>query len=168
MLAGGARILAGILFYGTHLSLEAAGGALIGLVLGAFAWAAAATAFTSVIRAAEAAGPTFMLTYFPVIIVSGILGSISDLPHWLTTLASCLPAQPVPDVVTRSLQHAPRIPRLPAHDIIVLAARAVAGLIAAVILFRWEPRRPVQRHAARTQEIEFHATSPGDPASKLA
>jgi hypothetical protein len=48
-----------------------------------------------------------MITYFPVVIISGVLGPISGLPHWLVSLASYLPAQPLADTVTRSLQHVP-------------------------------------------------------------
>jgi len=51
-----------------------------------------------------------MLTYFPVIIISGVFGSISE-PHWLFT---------------------------------------IGGMLAAIGVFRWEPRRPTQRRAART------------------
>jgi hypothetical protein len=52
-------------------------------VFGAFAAAAAATAVTALIPTVEAAAPTFLLIYFPVILVSGIFGSISE-PHWLS------------------------------------------------------------------------------------
>lgn len=58
-------------------------GALVAFVFGAFAWAAAATAVTALIPTVEAAAPTFLLIYFPVILVSGIFGSISE-PHWLS------------------------------------------------------------------------------------
>jgi MFS family permease len=69
--------------------------------------AAAATALTGLIPAVQSAGPIFMITYFPVVIISGVLGPISGLPHWLVSLASYLPAQPLADTVTRSLQHVP-------------------------------------------------------------
>jgi len=149
VMAGAITVLAGVLFYGTHLSAGSAAGVLLGLILGAFAWAAAATALTGLIPAVQSAGPIFMITYFPVVIISGVLGPISGLPHRLASLASYLPAQPLADAVTRSLQHAPGAPLLPAHDVAVLASWAIAGLVAAVALFRWEPHRPVQRRAAR-------------------
>ncbi len=91
-----------------------------------------------------------ILIYFPVIIVSGVLFTITE-PHWLSTLATYLPAQPLIDAVIRSVRHSPGAPFLPARDMIVLACWAVGGLLAAVLLFRWEPHRPVQRRAARKQ-----------------
>ncbi|HTU08110.1 MAG TPA: ABC transporter permease [Trebonia sp.] len=148
VMSAAVTILAGVLFYGTRLTAEAIFCALVALLLGAFAWAAAATAVTGIVRGVEAAGPTFILIYFPVIVLSGVLGSV-QLPHWLTTLASYLPAEPLTGAVTSSLRHAPGAPLLPAHDLAVLATWAIAGILAAVVLFRWEPSRPVQRRAAR-------------------
>ena len=113
---------------------------------GAFAWAATATALTAVISTVEAASPTLMLTYFPVIIVSGLFGSISE-PHWLSTIARYFPAQPLADAVATALGHTGGYPLLPSRDLIVFAGWAVAGLAAPT--FRWEPHRPTARRAAR-------------------
>jgi ABC-2 type transport system permease protein len=156
VLAGAVTVLAAVLFYGTHFG-EGAGTHVTGsgalaivaaLAVAAFAWAATATALTSVIPTVDAAFPVLILTYFPVIIVSGVLFTISE-PHWLSTLATYLPAQPLIDAVTRAVRPTPGAPFLPARDVIVLACWAVGGLLAAVLLFRWEPHRPTQRRAAR-------------------
>jgi ABC-2 type transport system permease protein len=149
VLAGAATIAAGVLLFGFHLTSSGALGALAALVLGALAWAAAATALTAVIPTIEAAAPTLLLTYFPVIIISGIFGAISE-PHWLSTIASYLPAQPLIDAVGSSLGHTPGHSLLPARDLIVLAAWAVVGLAIAIGTFRWEPHRPTQPRPART------------------
>ena len=92
--AGAATVAAGVLLYNTHLTVSAALAALAAFVLGSLAWAAAATALTAVIPTLESAAPTFLVTYFPVIIISGVFGAISE-PHWLSTIASYLPAQPL-------------------------------------------------------------------------
>ena len=118
-------------------------------MLGAAAWAAAATALTAAIPTVEAATPILTLIYFPLIIISGVLGSISE-PHWLSTLASYLPAQPLIAGATHALHHAHGTPLLPTRDIVVLAAWAGAGIAIAVLSFRWEPHRATQRRAART------------------
>ena len=103
-LAAAATVAAGVLLYHTHLTVAGALGALAVFVLGSFAWAATATAVTAAIPTVEAAAPTMMLTYFPVIIISGALGSISE-PHWVTTLASYLPAQPLVHAAGAALGH---------------------------------------------------------------
>lgn len=146
--AGAATVAAAVLLYGTHLTVSGGLGALLAFVLGAFAWAATATALTAVIPTVEAAAPTFLLTYFPVIVISGTFGAISE-AHWLAMIAGYLPAQPLVDAVGSSLQHTAGHALLPARDVVVLAAWAVAGLAAAIVTFCWEPHRPIQRRPAR-------------------
>jgi len=146
--AGVATVAAAVLLYHTHLTVTAALGALIAFVLGASAWAAAATALTSVIPTVEAAAPTLMLTYFPILIISGVLGSFSE-PHWLTVLVSYLPAQPLAHAAGTALAYTPGHVWLPARDLVVLAAWALGGIVVALVTFRWEPNRPAQRRTAR-------------------
>jgi hypothetical protein len=104
------------------------------------------TAMSSVVPNTGAASPVFLLTYFPVILISGALGPISGKPHWLTTLASYLPAEPVIDTVGRAVGHGPVFS---AHDLLVLAAWVIVGLAVASARFRWEPYRPAQHRPAR-------------------
>jgi ABC-2 type transport system permease protein len=152
VVAGAATVAAAVLLYGTHLTVSAALGALAAFVLGAFAWAAAATALSAVIPTVETAAPTFMLTYFPVIIISGIFGAISE-PHWLSTLARYLPAQPLVQAVGSALGHTSGHPLLPVRDLVVLAAWAAVGLAVAVATFQWEPHRPSQRRPSRAPRL---------------
>jgi ABC-2 type transport system permease protein len=147
--AGMIAVLAGGLIYGTHFGLAAYGGVLVAFMLGAVAWAASSTAIAGVIPKVEAAQPILLVIYFPVVLVSGAFGSVSGEPHWLTTSASYLPAQPLVDAVSHALNHAAGAPLVPGRDAVVLAGWAVAGLVAAIALFRWEPYRPAQRRAAR-------------------
>jgi ABC-2 type transport system permease protein len=156
VLAGAITVAAAVIFYGSHfdqgsavnLSAMAALAILVAFLLGALAWAGAATTVTRAIPTVESAFPVLILVYFPVIIVSGALFRISE-PSWLSTLATYLPAQPLIDAVTRAVQHTAGAPFLPTHDVIVLACWAVGSLVAAVLLFRWEPHRPTQRRPAR-------------------
>ena len=156
VLAGAVTVAAAVLFYGSHfgngpgtqLTVTAAFAIVAVLFLGALAWAAAATALTSVIPTVEAAFPTLTFIYFPVIIISGVLFTNISEPHWLSTLATYLPAQPLIDAVT----HAAGAPFLPVRDVIVLACWAAGGMLGAIVLFRWEPHRPAPRRAARIQQ----------------
>ncbi len=158
--AGTATVLAAFLIYGhnlgdgPHVYVTGAGAAaVVGVCfLGALAFAAATTALTSFVPSVEAALPTLMLTYFPLIIVSGVLFSIAE-PHWLSTLASYLPAQPLVDAMTKVVRHTPGEGFVPLRDDVVLACWAVGGLVAAVALFRWEPHRPTasRRRSAKAR-----------------
>lgn len=165
-IAGAATVAAGVLLYGTPLSFTGASGALVVFVLGSLAWAAAATALTTVVSTIEAAAPTFLVTYFPVIIISGLFGAISE-PHWLTAIASYLPAQPLAHSAGLALDHTAGQTWLPGRDLIVLAAWAMAGIAIAVATFRWEPHRPAKRRPARSSQ----QASPGPrmpPPAELA
>jgi ABC-2 type transport system permease protein len=159
VLAGAATVAAGVLLFGAHLSVSGALGALVVLILGATAWAASATAVTAVIPTLEAAAPTMMLVYFPIIIISGIFGAISE-PHWLSTIASYLPAQPLVHALGTSLVHTTGHALFPARDLIVLAVWAVAGMAVAVATFRWEPHRPTPR-AVRRRPGRLHLAPRG-------
>jgi hypothetical protein len=75
-----------------------------------------------------------------VVLLSGVLGTISTAPGWLTTLLGDLPGRPTVDAVTRALQATGGTPSLPGRDLAVLVAWAVGGLLASLVLFRWEPR----------------------------
>ena len=102
----------------------------------------------SLLPTVEAAAPTFLLIYFPIILVSGIFGSISE-PHWLATIATYLPAEPLTHAVAAALGPTAGHAVLPARDLIVLAAWTVAGLAVAGLTFRWEPHRPSPRTGRR-------------------
>jgi ABC-2 type transport system permease protein len=160
VLAGAVTVGAALAFYGRHfddgsaanLTVSGSAAILVALILAALAWAATATAFTSIIPTVEAAFPTLILTYFPVVIVSGVLFSITE-PHWLSTLATYLPAQPLIDQVTTAVRHAPGTPFLDTRDMTVLACWAAGGLISAMLVFRWQPHRPTQRRSARKTPV---------------
>jgi ABC-2 type transport system permease protein len=149
--AGAATVVAGILIYGNNLTANGALAALVVFVLGAFAWAAAATALTAVVPTVEGAAPTFILIYFPVIVISGVFGSISE-PHWLSTLATYLPAEPLRHALTIALTHKAGRALLPVRDVLVLAIWSVVGLAVAIATFQWEPHRPTQARPARSQQ----------------
>jgi ABC-2 type transport system permease protein len=147
--AAAVTVAIGVARYGTRLDAGAAVGLLVAVGLGALAWATPATALTGVIPSVEGASPILTLTYLPVILLSGVFGSLAGQPHWLTTLPGWLPAQPMIDAATRALQHPAGPPVLPGHDLLVLAAWAAAGLVASMVLFRWEPSRPAPRPPTR-------------------
>ena len=135
-------VLVGVAMAGLHLTAGAIGGLLLAASLGALALAAAGTAVTPLLTSAQGANPLLTLTYLPLIIFSGGFGGLSGLPHWLNTLMSYLPAQPMIDAVTQALQPSAG---LSGRDLAVLGAWALGGLLLSVRFFRWDPTRP--RHA---------------------
>jgi hypothetical protein len=68
---------------------------------------------------------------FPVMLLSGVLGTVGGAPGLLTGLMGWLPGRPTVDAVTHALAATGSMPSVPVHDLAVLAA---------LRLFRWAPR----------------------------
>jgi ABC-2 type transport system permease protein len=149
--SGAVTVLAGAMFYDTHLDVAAALSLLAALVLGAAAWASIGTAASGLIPAADAAWPLLGATYLPGILLSGIFGLVGE-PDCLATLVSYLPARPIVDTAAS----------LNGRDIAVLIARTAAGLVASLRLFRWEPRPP-KRHRDAVRRAVALARVPRAP-----
>jgi ABC-2 type transport system permease protein len=135
-------VLVGVAMAGLHLTGAGIAGLLVAATVGSLALAAAGTAVTALLPSAQGVNQLLALTYIPLIIFSGGFGGLSGLPHWLTTLMSYLPAQPMIDAVTRALEPAAS---MSGRDLAVLAAWAVGCLLLSVRFFKWNPHRP--RHA---------------------
>ncbi|HTX26693.1 MAG TPA: ABC transporter permease [Streptosporangiaceae bacterium] len=131
---------------GLHFSGHEIAGLLADDVLGALALVALGIALTPLITSAQAAQPMLMLIYFPLVILSGEVGSITDLPHWLTTTMTYLPAQPLVDAISGVL-HGGAL--MSGHDLAVLAGWTVGGLLISYRFFQWDPHRPA--HARRPE-----------------
>lgn len=142
--AGVVLVLLSVEMAKLHMTTHAVLAMLAAGTLGGLALAATGTALTALIPTSQAAQPVLMLTYLPLIFLSGSLGSTGSLPHWVTTAASYLPVQPMIDAFTRGLT-ASGGTLLPARDFAVLAGWLAAGLVASLLFFRWDPSRP--RHA---------------------
>jgi ABC-2 type transport system permease protein len=142
--AGAVLVLLSVEMAKLHLTVHAAGAMLAAGTLGALAFAAIGTAITPLIPTSQAAQPLLMLVYLPLVFLSGAFGPIGNLPHWVATAVTYLPAQPMVDAFTQGLTSGGGA-LLPAHALLVLVAWLAAGLVASLLFFRWDPSRP--RHA---------------------
>ena len=143
-------VLVGAAMAGLHLTGAGIASLLVASTAGSLALAAAGTAITRLIPSAQGANQLLALTYIPLIIFSGGFGGLSGLPHWLNTLMSYLPAQPMISAVTRALETGAgqSATALPGRDLAVLAAWAVGCLLLSVRFFQWDPHRPQHARAA--------------------
>jgi ABC-type Na+ efflux pump permease subunit len=134
---------------GLHLTVGRLICLLIADTLGAFTLATAGTAITPLLPSGQTANSIIGLTYLPLLILSGGIGPLTALPHWLTTALSYLPVQPVVDAVIHALQYSGGgLALMSAREFAVLVGWAVGCLLLSVRFFRWNPARPAHaRHA---------------------
>jgi ABC-2 type transport system permease protein len=145
--AGLILVLVAMAMTGVHLTAHAVVGLLVVDMLGALALAAAGTAITAIIPSAQSAQPMLMLTYIPLLVLSGAFGAISSLPHWVNTAMTYLPAQPAIDAASRALQQSGS-DFMSVHDLAVLVGWVVGGLLLSFWFFRWDPHRPAHARQA--------------------
>ncbi|MFD3401197.1 ABC transporter permease [Kribbella sp. NPDC058693] len=141
MLAGALAVLVGVVFFGAQLQFWQALVMLGVIVLGALACASASTAVTGFVPTVASAFPILGLTFLPVLLLSGTVGEPLK-THWVNVVASYLPVRPT--VV--SLERTTPAP----HDILVLCAWSVGGLLLSLAVFRWEPTRTRQHRPPAT------------------
>src|SRR5215475_3506904 len=124
---------AAAMFYGVRLPGIAVISLLVTVVVGAVCWAAVGTAVAAFIPTQESAQPLLSLTFYPIILLSGVFGPVTDQPQWLSTIVENLPAYPVIDAASRALQsaHNGAVP-MAAKDFAVLAAWTAIALAIAV------------------------------------
>jgi ABC-2 type transport system permease protein len=147
--AGLILVLVAVAMTGVHLTAHAVVGLLVADALGALALAAAGTAITAIIPSIQSAQPVLMLTYIPLIILSGAFGALQSLPHWLNAAVTYLPAQPVIDAASRALQdNGDPISIMSVHDLAVLAGWVAGGLLLSFWFFQWDPHRPAHARLA--------------------
>ena len=156
-LASGAVTVAAVaLAYHARLSAGAALSLLVALTLGALAWASVGTAITAVIPTTDAAQPVLSLSYFPVMLLSGVLGAFSGAPSWLSTLLGYLPGQPTLDAVTRALYTTGTSLSLPGHDLAVLAGGPPARCSHPCACSNGNPEPRGSRRTSQGEDIERH------------
>jgi ABC-2 type transport system permease protein len=153
-------VVVGVAMAGMHVTAAMLASLLLAATLGALTLASVGTAVTIGIPTASSANPVLMITYLPLIIFSGALGALSGLPHWLATLMSYLPAQPLIDAATKILENpGGGFAMMSGRDLAVLAAWAAFGAAVSVRYFRWDPHRPAhsKRGAPHASKVPYSA-----------
>ena len=130
----------GVLFYGASiptgtLLLEHT----VTVIVGAMAFAALGLATTAIVPNAEAAPAVVNAIILPLLFLSGIFVPLEGAPQWMVVVGDIFPVKHFAEAMLGSFYGPP----LPFEwiDVLVVAAWGVAGLLAAVKFFSWEPRR---------------------------
>lgn len=130
----------GVLFYGASiptgtLLLEHT----VTVIVGAMAFAALGLATTAIVPNAEAAPAVVNAIILPLLFLSGIFVPLEGAPQWMVVVGDIFPVKHFAEAMLGSFYGPP----LPFEwiDVLVVTAWGVAGLLAAVKFFSWEPRR---------------------------
>ncbi len=110
------------------------------LVIGAASFAALGLATTRIVPNADAAPAVVNAIILPLLFLSGIFIAIEPTsPEWVQVVGSLFPVRHFTDAMLASFYGAPF--EFEWHDVAILAAWGVAGLLVAARTFTWEPRR---------------------------
>ncbi len=110
------------------------------LALAAAAFSALGLALTGVIPNADAAPAIVNIIVLPLLFVSNVFIQMDTAPDWLNTVSRIFPVRHLADAAIRLYQPGAEV-AVPWTEMAVIAAWGVAGVVAALLFFRWEPRR---------------------------
>jgi ABC-2 type transport system permease protein len=130
----------GVIFYGATIPT----GTLlfehsVTVAVGAMAFAALGLATTALVPNADAAPAVVNAIILPLLFLSGIFIALEGAPQWMVVVGDIFPVKHFAEAMLGSFYGPP----LPFEwiDVLVVAVWGVAGLLAAVRFFSWEPRR---------------------------
>ena len=123
-----------------HIPIPDRLGSLFGaLVLGATCFAAMGLGLTTVVRSAEGASAVVNVIYLPMAIISGTFFSPKQFPGFLRAIAEVLPLTYFTKL-TRNIMIRDQPLWSQGGSIAAVAVWGAAGLIVALLWFRWQPR----------------------------
>jgi ABC-2 type transport system permease protein len=110
---------------------------LVMLIVGAAAFCALGFAITALIPNSDAAAPIVNATILPLLFLSGVFIPIGDkAPAWITWTARIFPVKHFADGMQAGFLGT----SFHWSDVLIVGLWGLAGLLAAVRLFSWEPR----------------------------
>jgi ABC-2 type transport system permease protein len=109
------------------------------VMVGAMAFSALGLATTAIIPNAEAAPAIVNAIILPLLFLSGIFIPLGpDAPEWMKVIGNIFPVKHFAEAMLGAFVG---VPPFEWSDVLVVAMWGIAGLLAAVKFFSWEPRR---------------------------
>jgi ABC-2 type transport system permease protein len=131
----------GAVVFDVTLPTNALPGLLAALAVGTFAFCTLGIAYTRVISSEEAAPALTNAVVLPLYFISGVFVPFRQLPEGLQRVSELLPAQPFVDALRIAFDPNTTGSGFAGEDLLKLAIWGVVGLVLAVRLFEWTPRR---------------------------
>ncbi|HEX4981426.1 MAG TPA: ABC transporter permease [Ilumatobacteraceae bacterium] len=156
--AFGVLIMLGLGVVAYDLEVEAAKvpAAAVTFVVGVAAFAALGMAVAGLVPSASSASAVANATILPLAFVSNVFIPIEDPPAWLATIGDIFPLKPFASSFQDAFNPFVDAPAFDWGALAVIAAWGIAGLVAALTTFRWEPipGGPTRRRGAPSAAVD--------------
>jgi ABC-2 type transport system permease protein len=113
---------------------------VLDIIVGAVVFCCLGFAVASLIGNVDAAQPVTLAIVLPLCFISGIFIPAGELPNWLVDIGAVFPVRPFAAALLAAYNPHTTGSGLRWSDLAVLAAWGAAGLIFAMLRFRWLPR----------------------------
>lgn len=130
----------GALLYGVDVPWGAVPAILVVLIVAAAAFSALGLALAGVMPNADAAPAVVNAIVLPLLFISNVFIDMSNAPGWLDTVSHLFPVRHFADAMLE-LYTTPGVAAVPWLEVGVLGAWGMIGVVLALRLFSWEPRR---------------------------
>lgn len=130
----------GRLVYGVAIPGSTLAGALLALVVGAASFCALGFALTGAIPSENAAPPITNAIILPLYFVSGIFIPESEIPAFMRSISEAFPIKHLYEALLTAFDPATTGAGIEELNLLVLGAWGAAGLVVALLTFRWAPR----------------------------
>jgi ABC-2 type transport system permease protein len=132
--------LLGRVVYGVEVPLETLPAVLLALAVGAGAFCCLGIALTAIIPSEDAAPAITNATVLPLYFLSGVFIPDSEIPSGVLSFADAFPIRHFFEAFFSAFDPATTGSGIEPGHLAVVAAWGLAGLIAALLWFRWTPR----------------------------
>ena len=126
--------------YGASIPGRTMPALVLDIIVGAVAFCCLGFAVAALISNVNAAQPVTLAIVLPLCFISGIFIPAGELPNWLVNIGAVFPVRPFAAALLAAYNPHTTGSGLRWGDLAVLAAWGVAGLVFAMLRFRWLPR----------------------------
>ena len=133
-------VVIGRIFYGVHLPSATLPAFVLAVVIGAASFCCLAYAAASFIQSEDAAQPIIQAIILPLYFISGVFVPTDQLSKTLRDIASVFPVSHLDNALFKAFNPATTGSGISRHDLLIVVAWGVAGLLIALRRFTWSPR----------------------------
>jgi len=126
--------------YSAHVPAGHAAALVVTVLVGAAAFGCIGFALTTLIRGADSAQPILAAITLPLYFISGIFLASTLLPSWLLRVADFFPVRHFQQALLAAYNPYSSGSGFAGRDLLIMAAWGIAGLVVAVLRFRWTPQ----------------------------